>query len=581
MIWVIGLNSGSTHLKKEAHVTSAIQTRHGGRILADQLALLGVTRIFCVPGESYLGLLDGLYEHRDRIDVITCRHEGGAANMADAHGKLTGQPGICAVTRGPGATNASNGVHTAFQDSTPMILLIGQVARNQMDREAFQEIDYRRMFGEMAKWVAQIDDIARIPEYLSRAWHVAMSGRPGPVVLALPEDVLSDEATVPDLRRAHVGRSAPLPEDMTALQAMLEEARKPMLVVGGPGWSAEAADLARQVSEAFDLPVATSFRCQDYFDNGHPNYAGVIGIAPLPELRRKLREEVDLLITIGSRFGEMTTQGYSLIDSPVPQMRFVHVHPGPEQLGHVYAPDLSIAANPATFLRALLNLKVAPGWRDWTAGFNPDYQSFLEPTEVPGDLNMGHVIRHMRDTLPADTIVTNGAGNYAVWLHRFYQHRAYRTQLAPTSGSMGYGVPAAVAAKLEHPDRVVICLAGDGCFMMTAQELATARRYNAAIIFIVVNNGMYGTIRMHQEREHPGRVISTDLTNPDFVAYAAAFGIPGEAVARTEDFAAALDRAMASPAGYLIELGVDPEALTPVQSLSQIRAMGEKAITAT
>ncbi|MGR3636190.1 MAG: thiamine pyrophosphate-binding protein [Shimia sp.] len=557
---------------------TAAVPRHGGRILADQLAILGIEKVFCVPGESYLGLLDGLYDHADQIDVITCRHEGGAANMADAYGKLTGKPAICAVTRGPGATNASNGVHTAFQDSTPMIVLIGQVATTMMDREAFQEIDYRRMFGEMAKWVAQIDDISRIPEYISRAWHVATSGRPGPVVLALPEDTLSAVATVIDARPANVGFGAPAPQDMAQLAEMLTTARKPMLVVGGPGWSATAADLTRQVAEKFDLPVATTFRCQDYFDNGHPNYAGVIGIAALPSLLQNVREEADLLITIGSRFGEMTTQGYELIDSPVPQMPFVHVHPGPEQLGHVYAPDLSIVSSAENFLRAMLGMAALDVDRsDWTPKFHERYQAYRIPTEVPGDLNMGHVIRHVSDTLPSDTVFTNGAGNYAVWLHRFHAHRAYRTQLAPTSGSMGYSVPAAVAAKIENPDRTVVSVAGDGCFLMTAQEMATAKKYGAGVIYLVVNNGMYGTIRMHQERHHPGRVISTDLVNPEFVTYANSFGIPGEVVTRTEDFPTALQRAQASDAGYLIELRVDPEALTPAQSLSDVRAQGVAA----
>ncbi|TCL08808.1 acetolactate synthase large subunit [Shimia isoporae] len=553
-------------------------SRHGGRILADQLAILGIEKVFCVPGESYLGLLDGLYDHADKIDVVTCRHEGGAANMADAYGKLTGKPAVCAVTRGPGATNASNGVHTAFQDSTPMIVLIGQVATSMMDREAFQEIDYRRMFGEMAKWVAQIDDISRIPEYISRAWHVALSGRPGPVVLALPEDTLSAVATVPDARPAHVGYAAPAAEDMAQLEKLIAQAMKPMLVVGGPGWSARSAELTAQVAEKFDLPVATTFRCQDYVDNGHPNYAGVIGIAALPSLLQSVGEEADLLITVGTRFGEMTTQGYELIDSPVPQMKFVHVHPGPEQLGHVYAPDVSIVSSAENFLSAMLELSSPDVDRsDWTGGFHARYQAFRTPTEVPGDLNMGHVIRHTSDTLPADTVFTNGAGNYAVWLHRFHAHRTYRTQLAPTSGSMGYGVPAAVAAKLEKPESTVVSVAGDGCFLMTAQEMATAKKYDLPIIYLVVNNGMYGTIRMHQERHHPGRVISTELVNPDFVTYAKSFGIPGEVVTRTEDFPAVLERARTSSSGYLIELQVDPEALTPVQSLSEVRAQGVAA----
>lgn len=548
-------------------MTSTHSFRHGGQILADQLAILGADTLFCVPGESFLALLDGL--HDTDIRVVTCRHESGASNMAEAYGKLSGRPGICAVTRGPGATNASNGVHTAFQDSTPLIVLIGQVAKTMIDREAFQEIDYRRMFGEMAKWVAQVEDVRRIPEYISRAWHVAQSGRPGPVVLALPEDVLSAEVDVPDARPAKVAVPAPAPIDIDRLGEMLATAQTPLLVVGGPSWSAEAAGLTASFVEHFDLPVATSFRCQDYVDNSHPNYAGVIGIAPVPELRRKIREEVDLLILLGSRFGEMTTQGYSLLDVPVPQMRLVHVHPAPDEIGQVYAPDLSIAASPETFLTAALRLPRRSG-EAWSKGFRSDYDAFRVPTEVPGKLNMGTVIGHMSDVLPDDTIFANGAGNYAVWLHRFHSHRAFRTQLAPTSGSMGYSVPAAITAKLMHPERTVVSLAGDGCFLMTAQELATARAQGLAIVFLVVNNGMYGTIRMHQERSYPGRVVATDLMNPSFVAYANAFGIPGEVVARTDEFADALQRATASPNGYLIELQVDPEALTPSQTLSEL-----------
>ena len=552
--------------------------RHGGRILADQLRILGADRVFCVPGESYLGLLDGLYDNRDAIEVITCRHEAAAANMADAHAKLTGRPGICAVTRGPGATHAANGVHTAFQDSSPMILLIGQVGRSMIDREAFQEIDYRRMFGQMAKWVAQIDDTARIPEYFSHAWHMALSGRPGPVVLALPEETLSDVATVADLRPAAPARAAPAPNDMARLGEMLARAKRPLLVVGGPGWSADCARMTAEAASRFDLPVATSFRCQDYLDNDHPNYAGVLGIAPNPDLRRRVAEDCDLLIALGPRLGEMTTQGYSLIDIPTPQMPLVHVYPGADELGHVYAPDLAIASVPEAFLQAMLDLEpAAPARGEWRHDLNDSFAAFQTPTEVPGTLNMAHVIRHLGTALPADTIVTNGAGNYAVWLHRFHRHRRWRPQLAPTSGSMGYGVPAAIAAKLTHPDRTVVAVAGDGCFMMSAQELATARHHGAAVIWLVVNNGMYGTIRMHQERSFPERVISTPLTNPDFVAYAAAFGIPGEAVRQTEDFPAALERARTSDTGYLIELVVDPEALTPVQTLSQVREQGQES----
>jgi len=557
---------------------NATPLRSGGRLLADQLQILGADTIYCVPGESYLELLDGLHAHQDAINVVTCRHESGASNMADAYGKLTGRPGICAVTRGPGATNASNGVHTAFQDSTPMILLIGQVGRDMMDREAFQEIDYRRMFGEMAKWVAQIDDAARIPEYMARAWKIAQSGRPGPVVRALPEDMLTDKVHAQDLRPTPRPRPAPHAQDITSLQAMIAKAKRPMLMVGGPSWSKSCADKALAFAARLGLPVTTSFRSQDYVDNGHDNFVGAVGIAPIPNLRKRLREEVDLLIAVGPRLGEMTTQGYELIDIPHPQMTFVHVHPGAEELGQVYQPDLSIQSDPELFFDAADAITGPDGadvWSDWLQAQRADYLAFQTPTDVPGDVNMGQVVRHMSEALPQDTIYTNGAGNYTVWLHRFHQHRAYRTQLAPTSGSMGYGVPAAVAAKLQHPERTVVAMAGDGCFMMTSQEMATAAQHGADVIYVVVNNGMYGTIRMHQERHHPGKVMATQLVNPDFVAYAAAFGIAGERVLSTDGFPAALERARSSKGGYLIEIVVDPEALTPNQSLSAVRAEGE------
>lgn len=554
-------------------------TRPGGQILADQLRLLGCDTVFCVPGESFLGLLDGLHTHQDDIKVISCRHESGASNMAEAYGKITGKPGICVVTRGPGATNAANGIHTAFQDSTPMIVLIGQVGRDMLDREAFQEMDYRRVFGEMAKWVAQIDDPRRIPEYLSRAWKTALSGRPGPVVLALPEDMLAEQATVPDLHPTPLPRSAPTLEAIGELEKMMRAANKPLLVVGGPCWSAECARKVQAFAERTGLPVAASFRCQDYIDNSSENYVGVIGIAPMPKLRQRMMEEADLLIAIGTRFGEMTTQGYSLINIPSPQMTFVHVHPGPEELGQVYSPDLSIASGPEAFLDAVSGTQTADGperWSSWRKTQRADYLKFLQPTQVPGDVNMGEVVQHIRQTMPKETVIASGAGNYTVWVHRFHQHRHYRTQLAPTSGSMGYGVPAAIAAKLTDPAREVICIAGDGCFLMTAQELATAHQYGADVIFIVVNNGMYGTIRMHQERNHPGRVLATGLVNPDFVAYAASFGIAGEQIDSTEAFEPALERARKTKGGYLIEIVVDPEALTPSQSLSAAREQGER-----
>lgn len=559
------------------HAQSA--SRNGGRVLADQLRILGADMVFCVPGESFLDLLDGLYDHRDAIRVVTCRHESGAANMADAYARMTGKPGICAVTRGPGATNASNGVHTAFQDSTPMILLIGQVGRSMIDREAFQEIDYRRMFGQMAKWVAQIDDAARIPEYVSRAWRVALSGRPGPVVLALPEDMLTDRVETADVRPAMAADNAPSAGALAQLSDMMAAARRPLLVVGGPGWSDRCARQALAFAERTGLPVATSFRCQDYVDNGAEHYVGALAIAPLPALRHRVKEEVDLLICVGPRLGEMTTQGYTLVDIPNPRMTMVHVHPGPEELGQVYAPDLAIAASPSGFWDAAAEIDDGDGrvrWADWRREQRADYLAFLEPTDGPGPLNMAKVIRHIGAVMPDDTVIANGAGNYAVWVHRFHQHRAYPTQLAPTSGSMGYGVPAAVAAKLAAPDRSVISISGDGCFLMTAQEMATARQHGAAITYLVVNNGMYGTIRMHQEHHHPAREIATRLHNPDFVTYASAFGIEGEKVTATRDFPAALERARASATGYLIELVVDPQALTPTQTLDGAREQGHR-----
>ena len=553
------------------------ESRLGGHILADQLRLLGVDTLFCVPGESFLYLLDGLYEHTDSIKTVVCRHEGGASNMADAYAKMTGRPGVCAVTRGPGATNASNGIHTAFQDSSPMIVLIGQVESGMMDREAFQEMDYRRVFGQMAKWVAQIEEASRIPEYLSRAWKVACSGRPGPVVLALPENVLSDRAVAEDLKPGTIEPPAPTTASIANLGKMLQQAQRPMLLVGGPGWSESCKNKTMAFAERMGIPVITSLRCQDYVDNSHPNYVGVMGIAPSPQLRKRVAEEVDLLIVVGSRLGEMTTQGYSLVSIPNPQMDFVHVHPDAAELGHVYNPTLGIVSSALEFFSAVESLADGEGrtrWADWVHEQREDYLAFCQPTEVPGDLNMSRVIRHITQTMPDNTLLTNGAGNYTVWGHRFHQHRSYRTQLAPTSGSMGYAVPAAIAAKLVSPDQPVISLSGDGCFLMTAQEMATARKYNANVIYLVVNNSMYGTIRMHQERHHPQRMIATDLVNPDFVTYAAAFGIDGERVVNTSDFPAALARAREAANGYLIELIVDEQALTPTQTLDEITQQG-------
>ena len=547
--------------------------RAGGQILADQLRIQGVEFVFCVPGESHLALLDGLYEHRDSIDVISTRQEGGASNMAEAYAKLTGQPGICLVTRGPGATNASIGIHTAFQDSSPVILLIGQVGRDMMDREAFQEMDYRRMFGEMAKWVAQIDDAARIPEYISHAFHVATSGRPGPVVLALPEDMLRDEVEAMDSQPIKVVRSAPTDGNLKDLQGLLKAAERPLVIVGGPTWTTEAvADITRFV-EANGLPATASFRSQDCFNNLHPNYIGDVGIGINPKLAQRIKDS-DLLIVIGPRLGEMTTSGYTLLEVPIPKQKLVHVHTGVEELGRVYQPTLAINASMPEISQALADLPPVDGsvWAQWLADAHNDYLGHIVPTKVPGSVNFGEIVSGLNQSLPEDAIITCGAGNYTVWVHRFFQHKQFRTQLAPTSGAMGYGVPSAIAAKLKHPERTVVSFSGDGCFLIHGQELATAVQYKAAVIFVIANNGMYGTIRMHQERHYPERVIGTDLVNPDFAELATAYGAHGERVTRTQDFAAAFECALQSNKPAVIELVIDPEALTPRQSLSEIRA---------
>ncbi|MCT7374704.1 thiamine pyrophosphate-binding protein [Chelativorans salis] len=536
--------------------------RHGGKILVDQLKIQGVERVYSVPGESFLAALDGLYE--SDIDTIVCRQEGGAAMMAEAHGKLTGQPGIAFVTRGPGATNASAGVHVAYQDSTPMILFIGQVARHQRDREAFQEVDYRQMFGPLAKWVAEIELTERIPEYISHAFHVAMSGRPGPVVLALPEDMLSAHAEVADAPKAAVPRMEVSPEAIDEILVALKNASRPLAIVGGGGWSAEAAHDLACFAEAYDLPVGASFRCQDYLDNRRPCYVGDIGIGINPKLAQRVRE-ADLLLVLGARLGEMTTSGYSLVDIPQPAQGLIHVYPDPDELGRVYHPSLGIAARPPALLRKLAaaTFSAPPAWARWRREARADYEAWHKTAETPGALKMENVIRYLSETLPDDAILTNGAGNYSAWLHRYFSYKRWRTQLAPTSGSMGYGLPAAVAAKLTHPERDVVCLAGDGCFQMSMQEFGTACQYGADIIVLVSNNGMYGTIRMHQERHYPGRVSGTTIVNPDFAALAQSYGAYGETVSRDEDFPAAFSRAKASGRPAILELQIDPKALSP------------------
>lgn len=546
--------------------------RSGGQVLVDALRINGVERAFCVPGESYLAVLDALHDVQDEIDLIVCRQEGGAAYMAEAYGKLTGKPGICFVTRGPGATNASVGVHTAFQDSTPMLLFIGQVARDQIEREAFQEVDYRRMFGQMAKWVVQIDDAARIPELVNQAFQRAISGRPGPVVIALPEDMLTDLVQVADARPAQRVEAAPAPQALVDLQALLARAERPLVIAGGGGWNDQAVAALKRFVLTQNIPLAASFRCQDLFDNTDPHYAGDLGLAAGPVLVDAVKQS-DLLIVIGARLGEMTTGGYALIDIPTPKQVLVHVHASAEEIGRVYQPTLGINAGPASFLdqAAALPAVRPTAFADWVARLNNGYRGNFDTPRSPGDVQMSEVIAWLNKALPADSILTCGAGNYTGWVHRGYQHRVFRTLLGPTNGSMGYGVPAAVAAKLTYPQRTVVAFAGDGCFLMNGQELATAAHYDARLITVVVNNGMYGTIRMHQERTYPGRVSGTELHNPDFAALARAYGLHGETVARTEDFAAAFERCQASGKPALIEVQIDPEALTPRMTLSQIR----------
>jgi acetolactate synthase I/II/III large subunit len=542
-------------------------TRHGGRVLADQLAVHGVDVVFCVPGESYIALLDGL--HDAPIRVITCRNEAGAANMAEAYGKLTGRPGVCLVTRGPGATHASVGVHTAFQDSTPLVLLVGQVASDQEEREAFQEIDYRRMFGPMAKWVAQIDRGDRIPELVARAFSTACAGRPGPVVLALPEDVLAREVEVADAPRFHVVQAAPSVRQVAEVERLLAEAESPLAILGGGGWTAAATSAMTEFLVANEVPAGAAFRRQDTLDNDDPRYVGDVGIGINPKLAQRVRD-ADLLLVVGPRLGEMTTSGYTLLDVPAPKQTLVHVYPGAEELGRVYQPALPILSSPEAFATAVRDLRVTPRWQEWAAGARADYEAWQRHDPMPGDLDLGDCIAHLRERVP-DAIVTNGAGNHTVWIHRFWRFHSFPSQLAPTSGAMGYGLPAAVAAKVVAPDRTVVCFSGDGDFLMLGQELATAVQYDLPIVVLVVDNGMYGTIRMHQERNFPGRVVGTDLVNPDFAAYAEAFGAHGENVARTAEFPDALERALSSGKPSVIALRVDPEAITPRTTLTAIR----------
>ncbi|MHA1537677.1 MAG: thiamine pyrophosphate-binding protein [Alphaproteobacteria bacterium] len=544
--------------------------RSGGQVLVRALEIHGVDLAFGIPGESYLAVLDALVD--SDIRLIVSRHEGGAAMMADAYGKLTGKCGIAFVTRGPGATNAAHGVHIADQDSTPLILFVGQVGRTMIEREAFQEIDYRRMFSPMTKWVAQIDDPARIPEFVSHAFHTALSGRPGPVVLALPEDMLSEPSGAVDAGPHRIAGAGPTPAALSEMRAMLEKAERPFVIAGGGGWDEEASAALADFAAANALAVGCSFRCQSLIDNRHPSYAGHVGIGINPKLAGRIKA-ADLLIVVGARLGEMTTGGYTLIDNPKPRQKLVHIHAGAEELGRVYQADLPINAGAGAFLNACNSLDPVDSrrWAGETASAHQDYLDHCAPSVTPGSLQMGELVSWLREHTDDETIIANGAGNFAIWVNRFFEYRGFRTQLAPTSGSMGYGLPAAIAAKLIHPERQVVCFAGDGDFQMTANELATAAQYKLAIVVLIVNNGLYGTIRMHQEREYPGRPIATDLVNPDFVKLAQAHGGIGIRVTRTEEFPAAFEAAVKSQTLAVIELCTDPEAITPNTTLTDIR----------
>ena len=565
--------------------TLAAGQRLAGHALVEALVAQGVNTCFGVPGESYLAVLDGFHEHREHIRFIACRQEGGAAFMAEAQGKLSGRPGVCFVTRGPGATNASIGVHTAFQDSTPMVLFIGQVASDQRDREAFQEIDYRHMFGPgtlgMAKWVAEVESADRLPEYVARAFRTAMQGRPGPVVLALPEDMLTTPTAAPVLPRVEPVHAWPAPGGLRELRAMLMAAERPVLLAGGSGWDAEAAAALQRFSENWQLPTGCGWRFQDTFDNRHPLYIGDVGIGINPKLAARIRQ-ADLVIAVGLRLGEMTTGGYTLLQAPRPQQKLVHIHAGAEELGRVYQADLLLQASMACAAKALESL-AAPNtvpWADSARAARADYEANLvAPDVAPMDLAV--LVKTLQRLLPEDTVYTNGAGNYAGWLHRYgvlpgLQHHG-RTQLAPTSGAMGYGLPAAVAAALLQPHRQVVNLAGDGDFLMTGQELATATGYGAKkLLSIVVDNGTYGTIRMHQERDYPGRVSGSDLYNPDFAALARAYGWHAEFVDTTAAFEPALRRALEAGRPALLHVKLPTDVITSRTTLSAIRSAALK-----
>jgi acetolactate synthase-1/2/3 large subunit len=544
--------------------------RSAAEVLVDQLRIHGVRHVFCVPGESYLAVLDAF--HDSELAVTVCRQEGGACMMAEAVGKVTGRPGVCFVTRGPGATNASHGIHIAKQDSSPLVLFVGQVARDMREREAFQELDYSAVFGSMTKWSVEIDDPARVPEIVSRAFYTAANGRPGPVVVALPEDMLVERIAVADAPPFAAIETSPGAADMAKVADMLGSARAPIFLLGGSRWSQEASDRLGRFVQNYSLPVCTTFRRGSVFDQTHACYAGDLGIGPNPKLLARIKS-ADLVVMIGGRLGELPSQGYTLFDIPRPQIPFVHVHPGAEELGRVYSPQLAINATPTAFAAALEDLRFTRAPAGDAKAAHADYLEWTEkPTEQPGGVNFGAVMVWLRENLPAEAILCNGAGNYAAWIHRFFRFRRFAHHVAPASGSMGYGVPAAVAMKRLYPDRTVVCIAGDGDFLMNGQEFATAVQYNLPFTIVIVDNGMYGTIRMHQEREYPGRISATDLHNPDFSAYAHAFGGFGVSVERTEDFPAAFAAAQASGRPAIVRLAIDPEAITPTTTIAKIRA---------
>lgn len=546
--------------------------RNGGQILADQLRLHGCDTAFCVAGESYLELLDALYDHKD-FKLFTCRNETGAANAAEAYGKLTGKPGVVMVTRGPGACHGVIGLHTAHQDSTPLIMLIGQVARDQFDREAFQEIDYRRMLGQVTKWTAQIESADRIPEYLARAFQTAMSGRPGPVALALPEDMLREFTSAPDAASYRYSRAAPAPASMAELGTMLGAAKKPLVVVGGGGWTPEAAADIAAFARANDLPVSCSFRRLDIMDYAGPNFVGDLSTAPAPKLLQRVKES-DLLLVIGARLGEITTQGYAMMESPKPSKQFIHVHALAEELGRVYQPNLAIQSGMAEFAAAAKAMQPVgnPAWAGWRKDARAEFEAWATPQPGDGELDLATCMLEIRKRATPDTIVTVDAGNFSGWAMRYMQFHQLRTFAAPTSGAMGYAVPAAVGAALAYPDRQVFGFVGDGGFMMTSQELATAKQYGGKPIIFLFDNGMYGTIRAHQAKRHPGRAIAIELKNPDFQKLIEAYGGHGETVRKTAEFGPALDRAIASGLPAVICLKMDPNVISTTTTLDKMEA---------